>query len=213
MGPHQHAGGLHMLVDIPNVTNSLRDVSRKREGDFTAFDRTRLSLRNLYRLAHADRRVAGSLWAGLDRPSVRWLPGAIRAFAPDAEIDLRQPGYEDDREQQITDLVLAQRMARLLDHRPGLLVLVTGDGAGWACGDGMFAAAQRLAGHGWAVEVLAWADSLNRHLAAWASRPPHALVELDAFYRPITYIEGGRGSGTLDLTQRPQGVPPLDNAA
>lgn len=65
-----------MLVDIPNVTNSLRDLSCKREGDFTAFERTRLSLRN---------------------------------------------------------------MARLLDHRPGLLVFVTGDGAGWARGDGMFA--------------------------------------------------------------------------
>src|SRR5918994_2030107 len=94
----------------------------------------------------------------------------------DAEIDLRQPGRDDDCEQQITDLVLAQRMGRLLDHRPGLLVLVTGDGAGWARGDGMFAAARRFERHGWAVEVLAWADSLNRHLAAWASRPPHALV-------------------------------------
>jgi len=110
-------------------------------------------------------------------------------------------------------LVLAQRMARLLDHRPGLLVLVTGDGAGWTRGDGMLAAAQRLARQGWAVEVLAWGDSLNRHLAAWASRPPHALVELDAFYRASTYVERGRGSGTLDLTRRPRAVPPLDDAA
>lgn len=202
-----------MLVDIPNVTNSLRDVSCKREGDFTAFDRTRLSLRNLYRLGHADRPVAGSLWAGVDRPSLRWLAASIRAFASDAEIDLRQPGRDDDREQQITDLVLAQRMARLLDHRPGLLVLVTGDGAGWARGDGMFAAARRLSDRGWAVEVLAWADSLNRHLAAWASQPPHVLVELDAFYRAITYVEGGRGSGTLDLARRSRAVPPLDTAA
>jgi hypothetical protein len=77
----------------------------------------------------------------------------------------------------------------------------------------MLAAAQRLARQGWAVEVLAWGDSLNRHLAARASRAPHALVELDAFYRASTYVEGGRGSGTLDLTRRARAVPPLDDAA
>jgi hypothetical protein len=61
--------------------------------------------------------------------------------------------------------------------------------------------------------VLAWVDSLNRHLAAWARRPPHALVELDAFYPAITYVEGGRGNGTLDLARRPRAATPLDNAA
>ena len=133
----------------------------------------------------------------------------IRGFAPDAEIDLREPGRDSNAEQQLTDLVLQARMTRLLDlDEPGLLVLVTGDGQGWARGDGMFAAAKRLGGQGWAVEVLAWRDSLNRHLAAWASRPPHALVELDDHYRALTFVERGRGCGTLDLTSRPRALGP-----
>ena len=213
MEPHELTGGLHMLVDIPNITNPLRDVCCKREGDYTAFERTRLSLRTFDRLGRDDRPVASSLWAGMDRASTRWLRGAIWAFAPDAEIDLRQPGRDDDSEQQITDLVLGQRMARLGDNPPGILVLATGDGAGWARGEGMFAAARRLAERGWMIEVLAWADSLNRHLAAWARQPPQLLVELDPFYDAITYVKGGRGSGTLDLTRRPRVSRPLDDAA
>ena len=68
MGPDLHARGLHLLVDVPNLTNSLRDLACKREGSFIDFDTTRLSLRTVYRLAHADRPVAEPV--GWGRPTL-----------------------------------------------------------------------------------------------------------------------------------------------
>lgn len=207
-----HQVGLHMLIDVPNVINSRDYTARIREGEFTAASHTRPSLRNIYLLAHANRGVESSLWVGVDRPSTAWVSRMIKAFAPDAEIDLREPGRDSNSEQQITDLVLSARMARLLDYEPGLLVLVTGDGAGWPHGEGMFAAARRLGDREWPVEVLAWSNSLNRHLASWARQSPNALVELDRYYSAITYVAGGRGSGRLDLADRPRAVPLYDAA-
>jgi hypothetical protein len=53
---------------------------------------------------------------------------------------------------------------------------------------------------GWAVEVLAWKKSCNRHLRRWAEQ--HGLyIPLDDFYNNITYVKDLR-------RQKPFSRPP-----
>ena len=80
-----------------------------------------------------------------------------------------------------------------LDHLddPGIMVLLTGDGACYYDGAGFHAALERLQARGWRVEILSWAHSCNQRMREWA-QSNGVFVALDDFYEAITFLEPSR---------------------
>lgn len=112
------------------------------------------------------------------------------------------------------DRVLQLRMLEdALDYNgnPGIVVLLTGDGAGYLEGAGFHSTLERMHKRGWRVEILSWAHSCNPRMRRWA-RENGVFVALDDFYESITFMEPSRpgaelalprDSAELDLSKRP----------
>ena len=74
---------------------------------------------------------------------------------------------------------------------PGIVVLLTGDGAGYLEGSGFHSTLERMHGRGWRVEILSWAHSTNQRMRAWAEANGR-FIPLDDFYDAITFMEPSR---------------------
>ena len=130
---------------------------------------------------HARRQISGShplrepATAGRGRPPPgegggRRLhpPGDAAAMEPDGEPrgadEAVRPRREGCGEQEVPDRWL--QLCMLEDGwdnngDPGIVALLTGDGAGYAEGRGFHRTLERMHGRGWRVEVLSWAHSCN----------------------------------------------------
>ncbi len=93
---------------------------------------------------------------------------------------------------------------------PGVVVLLTGDGAGYLKNDGFHITLELMRQRGWRVEVLSWTHSCNRRMKEWAELNG-VFVALDDFYDSITFLEPSspghrlaesRDSSPLDLSVR-----------
>ena len=94
---------------------------------------------------------------------------------------------------------------------PGIVTLLTGDGAGYLEGAGFHRTLERMHRRAWRVEILSWKHSCNQRMRRWAEENG-VFVALDDFYESITFLEPskpgyqlamGRRQAPLDLTQRP----------
>ena len=116
-------------------------------------------------------------------------------------------------EQEIPDRLLQLEMLQdAMDHNgdPGIVVLLTGDGAGYLEDSGFHSTLERMHRRGWRVEILSWAHSCNRRMKEWAEQNG-VFVALDDFYDSITFLEPSapghrlaqsRDSSPLDLSLR-----------
>ena len=84
----------------------------------------------------------------------------------------------------------------------GVIVVATGDGAGWQHGRGFCAALAGARRQGFGVEVVSFEASLNRRLRQIA-QSVGALVLLDRFYESISFLEGLRPARLPSLIHRP----------
>ena len=74
---------------------------------------------------------------------------------------------------------------------PGIVVLLTGDGAGYVEGTGFHSTLERMHKRGWRIEILSWAHACNQRMRRWAEA--NALfVSLDDFYESITFLTPSR---------------------
>ena len=71
---------------------------------------------------------------------------------------------------------------------PGIAVILTGDGAGFADGVGFHADLERMHRKGWRIEVLSWRHSCNRRMREWAEENGK-FIALDDFYDSVTFLE------------------------
>ena len=71
---------------------------------------------------------------------------------------------------------------------PGIVVLLTGDGAGFSDGVGFHADLELMHNRGWRVEVLSWRHSCNRRMREWAEQNGK-FIALDDFYDSVTFME------------------------
>ena len=108
---------------------------------------------------------------------------------------------------------------------PGTVVLLTGDGAGWAYGKGFLTSLQGMKKGGWNIDVISWSQSCKRWLKEWVVRNGH-FTSLDTFYRSVTFLVPsenrpewrGRPSSPLQLwrkraspfAKRPEDIADLD---
>ena len=93
-------------------------------------------------------------------------------------------------EKDLPDLKLQRVM--LLDgmtnHKtPWTVVLLTGDGAGWAYGKWFLPTLKGMKEGGWNIELISWSQSCNRWLREWVIQNGQ-FTSLDDFYRSVTFL-------------------------
>jgi len=92
------------------------------------------------------------------------------------------------------------------EAKPGVAILLTGDGAGYDNGIGYHADLERLHKKGWGTEVLSWDAACRRALKTWATKVG-VFVPLDPYYESVTYVKGGRKLKPLSLVHRQYATP------
>lgn len=198
--------------DNSNIFHEAQRLAEEREEGEGARYRVRVNFDNLLRLAHADRRLQKALAAGSVPPEMRQLWNRMENMG--VEVRLFDRGIPGRGEQEIPDRLLQLRMLEdALDYNgtPGIVVLLTGDGAGYYEGAGFHSTLERMHKRGWQVEILSWAHSCHQGMRKWAEENG-VFVALDDFYEAITFMEPSRPgfevarsrkSAELDLSLRP----------
>ena len=198
---------VHLFVDLSNVFLGARETAAAFHEYGAAL---RLSAEHLHRVMAAGRPVASAtLVANALVPEA-----ALRRFRPWFRIIRAETGRQTGTEQAADQLLQNAIFLELLQPvEPGVIVLATGDGAGWRDGRGFIPtliAARRL---GFGVEVVAFAASLNPALRDLAESVG-MLVELDDYYYAVTFLEGLRWPEFILLRHRATAQPrPWDRNA
>ena len=198
--------------DNSNVFLEAQRIAEERGEGRYARDRVRINFDNTFRLAEAGRPVQRAFAAGSIPPEMRQLWNRLESTG--VEVHLFDRGQPDRGEQGMPDQMLQLRMLEdALDYNgaPGVVVLLTGDGAGYLEGAGFHSTLERMHRRGWRVEILSWAHACNQRMRRWAEENG-VFVPLDDFYEAITFmepsrpgfpLERGRGPARLDLSKRP----------
>ena len=204
--------------DNSNIYHEAQRLAEERDEGPDARYRVRIHFDNLLRLAHADRQLRKAFAAGSVPPEMRGLWNRTEARGVEVALfDRGQPdrGQPDRGEQEMPDRMLQLRMLEdALDFNgtPGIVTLLTGDGAGYVEGAGFHRTLERMHARGWRVEILSWKHSCNQRMRRWAEQNG-VFVALDDFYEAITFLEPSkpgfqlameRRQAPLDLTQRPK---------
>ena len=198
--------------DNSNTFHEAQRLAEEHGEGANARYRVRINFDNVMRLAHADRHLQKALAVGSVPPEMRQLWNRMESRG--VEVHLFDRGSAGRGEQDMPDRVLQLRMLEdALDHNgnPGIVVLLTGDGAGYLEGAGFHSTLERMHKRGWRVEILSWAHSCNQRMRKWA-RDNGLFIALDDFYEAITFMEpsrpgtelaSARDSAPLDLSRRP----------
>lgn len=178
--------------DNSNIFHEAQRVAEERGEGPGARHRVRIHFVNLLHLAHAGRPIERALAAGSVPPEMRQLWNLLDSQGIDTYVFDR--GAPERGEQEVRDRVLQLRMLEdALDYNgdPGIVVLLTGDGAGYVEGAGFHSALERMHNRGWRVEILSWAQATNQRMRRWAESNG-IFVSLDDHYEAITFLEPSR---------------------
>ena len=197
--------------DNSNIFLEAQRLAEERNSGPDTRYRVRVDFTNMLRLAHADRPVEKAHAAGSVPPEMRQLWNRLESQG--VAVQLFDRGSAGAGEQEMPDRILQLRMLEdALDYNgdPGIVVLLTGDGAGYQEGAGFHRTLERMHGRGWRVEIMSWAHSCNQRMRRWAQENG-AFVALDDFYDSVTFLEPSRpghrlaesrDSSPLDLSLR-----------
>ncbi len=198
--------------DRSNLFHEAQRIAEEQKSTPGARYRVRIHFDNLMNLARADRPMKKAVAAGSVPPEMQSLWNRMENSGVDVRLFDR--GSRERGEQEVPDRWLQSRMLEdALDHNgdPGIVVLLTGDGAGYMEGQGFHSTLERMHKRGWRVEVLSWSHSCRRGMRLWAQE--HGLfISLDDCYNAITFCEPSnpghefaprRDAVPLDLAARP----------
>ena len=197
--------------DNSNIYHEAQRLAEDREETPNARYLVRINFENMLRLAHADRPVQQAVAAGSVPPEMRQLWNRLENMGVD--VNLFDRGDPARSEQEMPDRILQLRMLEDgwdNNGTPGIVVLLTGDGAGYLEGTGFHSTLERMHKRGWRVEILSWGHSCNQRMRRWAEENG-VFIALDDFYESVTYVEPsrpgfelspGRNPAPLDLSQR-----------
>ena len=190
---------VHIVWDNSNIFLSGKRACEKIEGQSDGFN---IHCEKLQELVAAGRPIHQVYFVGDDPlPPERFFDKI--ATLTEREPEMYRRGAQAARKQAIHKAIYTRLLSLWYALiAPETLVILSGDGSKANQRISFLTYAKRVHRFGWNVEILSWRDRLDQTLKEWADA--HALViELDAFYEQITYIEGGRLSLPLDLTIRP----------
>lgn len=175
--------------DNSNVFHEAQRLAEEVEDGPDARFRVRINFDNLLRLAHADRPLEKALAVGSVPPAMQQLWNRMESKG--VKVSLYDRGSQECGEQNVPDKILQLTMLEdALDYNgdPGIVVLLTGDGAGYLEGSGFHSTLERMHRRRWRLEILSWAHSTNQRMRRWAE--DHGLfIPLDDFYKAITFLE------------------------
>ena len=203
--------GVFIYWDNSNIFHEAQRLAKERELGPDARFLVCVNFDAILCLAHADRPMRHAVAAGSIPPAMRQLWNRMEGMG--VEVKLFDRGRPEGAEQDMPDRLLQLRMLEdALDNNgdPGIVVLLTGDGAGYLEGAGFHSTLERMHKRGWRVEILSWAHSCNQRMRKWAEENG-VFVALDDFYEAVTYVEPsrpgfelapGRESAVLDLSLR-----------
>ena len=199
----------HVFIywDNSNIFHEAQRLTEERSEGPNARYRIRVHFDNMLRLAHADRPIERALAAGSVPPEMRQLWNRMENNG--VEVRLFDRGSRERGEQDMPDRLLQLQMLEdALDYNgnPGIVVLLTGDGAGYQEGAGSHRTLERMHRRGWRIEILSWVHACNRLMRQWAESNG-VFVPLDDFYDAITFMEPSRPG--FELAQ-PRDAAPLD---
>ena len=202
---------VYIYWDNSNIFLGAQRLAEEQNGTPGARDRVHIDFDNLLCLAQADREIGSAIAAGSAPPGMRQLWNRMENEGVVVELfDCIESWHG---EQESPDHFLQLRMMEnVLDNidTPGIIVLLTGDGAGYSQRYGFHRTLERLHKRGWQVEILSWAHACNRRMREWAEENG-TFIALDDFYNSITFFESSRpghelaparGSAPLDLSKR-----------
>lgn len=203
-------GEVFIYWDNSNIFIEAQRLAEERNDHVDARFRVRIKFDNMLRLAHADRPLRKAMAAGSVPPELRQLWNWLEQQG--VEVRLFNRIRPDLGEQEIPDRLLQLQMLEdAMDYDPGIVVLLTGDGAGYLEGAGFHSTLQRMHRRGWKIEILSWRHSCNYRMREWAEENG-VFVPLDDFYESITFLEPSlpghrlaqsRPAAPLDLSRRP----------
>lgn len=197
--------------DNSNIFHEAQRMAELSDGPDARY-RVRVHFDNMLRLAHADRSIARAIAVGSIPPEMEQLWNRMENHG--LKVSLFDRGGRSRSEQDMPDRLLQLIMLEdALDNNgdPGIVVLLTGDGAGYEKGVGFHRTLERMHRRGWRIEILSWAHSCNQRMRLWA-KENGAFVPLDDYYGAVTYLEPSRPgfplaqpryAETLDLSSRP----------
>ena len=147
----------HVFIywDNSNIFHEAQRLVEEYEEGPDARYRVRINIPNLLRLAHADRPRQRVIAAGSIPPEMRGVWNRMEAEG--VEVKLFDRGAPDRSEQDIPDRQLQLCMLEdALDYNgdPGIVVLLTGDGAGYYEGSGFHSTLERMHKKQWGIEIL-----------------------------------------------------------
>ncbi len=201
--------------DNSNIFISAREVAIDREGDSARY-RVRIHFRNLLELAHAGRDIERAVAVGSVPPELRYVWNRLENEGVTVQLLERGSvsGGEQGVDQMLQTAMLRDGFRYTGSHGngdPGIVVLLTGDGAGFSDGVGFHADLELMHNRGWRVEVLSWRHSCNRRMREWAEQNGK-FIALDDFYDSVTFMEppapgrpmaDPRDAVPVDLARRP----------
>ncbi|MCE2500142.1 MAG: hypothetical protein J4G13_04690, partial [Dehalococcoidia bacterium] len=173
--------------------------------------RTRIHFRNLLELAHAGREIERAIAVGSVPPELRHVWNRLENEG--VTVQLLECGAMEGREQGVDQVIQTAMLRDGFDYNgdPGIIVMLTGDGAGFDDGVGFHADMERMYRRGWRIEALSWRHSCNRRMREWVEENGK-FIALDDFYDSVTYLEPPapgrpvaepRDAVPVDLTRRP----------
>lgn len=186
----------HVFIywDNSNIFHEAQRLAGQQNHGPGARNRVRIEFDNLFKLAHAGRSVKKAVAVGSIPPEMRQLWNRMENTGAGIDLRLFDRGAINRGEQEMPDRVLQLCMledALDFNGNPGIVVLLTGDGAGYYEGTGFHSTLERMHKRGWRVEILSWAHACNERMRRWAEANG-IFVALDDFYRSITYLEPSR---------------------
>jgi len=196
--------------DNSNIFVSVQEIAAEREGA-GARRRVRIDFRNMLELAHAGRAIEHAVAVGSIPPELRHVWNRLENLG--VTVQLLERGAMGGREQGVDQALQVAMLRDMADYNgdPGIVAMLTGDGAGFVDGVGFHADLERMRRRGWRIEVISWRYSCNRRMREWAEENGK-FIALDDFYDSVTFLERPdpgqpvaepRDAVPIDLARRP----------
>lgn len=194
-----------LFVDNSNIFISAKGVALTRESRH-ARDNVRLFFENILQLALAGRDLKKAYVVGSIPPEQRAVWDRLEQ-ATGVKPELFERGQFTGEEQGLDQCLQVHMLRAISDYPdPQVVVLMTGDGAGYDDGVGFHADMARMHAAGWGIEVVTWESSCKRSLREWA-KENGCFIRLEDYYDSVTFIEGGRRPKTMNVANRPLSTP------
>ncbi|WP_291921265.1 NYN domain-containing protein [Limnohabitans sp.] len=201
---------VHLFIDNSNIFISAKDEAFKREGR-NAVSQVRIHFEHLLELAVAGRSLGKVCVVGSIPPEQQAVWDRLEQ-ATRVRPELYERGQFTGGEQGLDQCLQVHMLRAISDHdEPQIVVLMTGDGAGYDDGVGFHADMERMHEAGWGVEVVSWRRHCRRVLREWAEANG-VFISLDDHYESVTFLAGYRSARAVDLSKRKLAKPKLSPA-